>query len=160
MDPNRFLMDVSRRIDDLDDVLRRFTNAARQLGSSAGILYSVFHLRERLAGNAYLFRNNAAKLFPCRVKYQSTVTPIFDAMHSPSQTPIAQSKTRGRENARQPTVQQVCKSLKSQNFPDQIEGLAEDLTALLDGLNDFPEFIDEALNTSISAFRADLQVRA
>lgn len=34
------------------------------MGSSVGILSSAFHLRERLAYVLFLFRKNAANLFP------------------------------------------------------------------------------------------------
>ena len=51
----------------LDKELRNFSNAARQLGSSVGILSSSFHLRERLTFIGYLFRENAADLFPRKI---------------------------------------------------------------------------------------------
>ncbi|KAG1850769.1 hypothetical protein C8R48DRAFT_778114 [Suillus tomentosus] len=56
-----------RRMDNLDKELRNFANAARQLGSSVGILSSAFRLRERLTKLLLLFRENAATLFPRKI---------------------------------------------------------------------------------------------
>ena len=42
-------------------------NAARQLGSSVAILASVFQLRDRLAPISFIFRENAADLYPRKV---------------------------------------------------------------------------------------------
>ena len=146
-------------------MLRRFANAARQLGSSAGIIHSTFHLRKRLAAIAFLLRNNAADLFPGRVEKQSTVARVFDAMHNPSH--VARNKTSKRlRNVRQRAPPAVRKNprlepeLRLEDIPGEIEGLAEDVAALLRNLNEFPEFTDEALDTSISAFEVDLRVRA
>jgi hypothetical protein len=43
-----------RRANNIDKELRNFANASRQLGSSAGVISSTFHLRERLAIVSYL----------------------------------------------------------------------------------------------------------
>jgi hypothetical protein len=43
-------------------------------------------------------------------------------------------------------------------FPEQLESLAADVTTFLNCLNEFPEFTDEAVNSSISSFQDDLKV--
>ncbi|TFK23802.1 hypothetical protein FA15DRAFT_757007 [Coprinopsis marcescibilis] len=57
----------------LDKELRNFANASRQLGSSVAILASGFHLRERLAQLLYLYRENAADLFPRKVSHANII---------------------------------------------------------------------------------------
>ena len=73
--------------------LRAFANASRQLGSSVGILSSAFHLRTRLAAILFLFRENAASLFPRKVSRQalealaprirSRASSAYDIIQSP-----------------------------------------------------------------------------
>lgn len=46
-----------------------------------------------------------------------------------------------------------------EEFPEQIRALSADVTAFLNYLNDFQEFDDEAVNSSIKSFELDLQVR-
>jgi hypothetical protein len=50
-------------------------------------------------------------------------------------------------------------SLDLEDFPEQIEQLAIDVTTFLTCLNEFPEFTDEAVNASIRSFEGDLKVR-
>jgi len=52
----------------------------------------------------------------------------------------------------------VDESLDPEDFPEQIEQLAIDVTTFLNCLNEFPEFTDEAVNTSIRSFEGDLKV--
>ncbi|KAI0262535.1 WD40 repeat-like protein [Gloeopeniophorella convolvens] len=143
---NRF----QRRVHNLDKELRNFSNAARQLGSSVGILSSAFHLRERLAQIAWLFRENAADLFPRKVSHQST---------EPFVTP---NMTHGRKRARSkapPHVRRplVLEKLDPEDFPSQLSLFAGDVVTFLHCLNEFPEFTDEAVNASIVAFEGDLK---
>lgn len=51
-------------------------------------------------------------------------------------------------------------SLDPENFPEQLESLAVDVTTFLNCLNEFPEFTDEAVNASILSFEGDLKVLA
>jgi len=48
--------------------------------------------------------------------------------------------------------------LDSEDFPEQIFQFAEDMTAFLECLNEFPEFTDEVVSASILAFQGDLKV--
>ncbi|KAG2144664.1 WD40-repeat-containing domain protein [Suillus bovinus] len=133
---------LERRIENLDKELRNFANAARQLGSSVGILSSGFRLRERLAKLLFLFRENAATLFPQKISRQ------------PREAPIVHQWTEQRHIDNQPLPKA---HPDSESFPDQFAGFAEDVVSFLNCLNEFPEFTDEAVNTSIRAFECDLK---
>lgn len=139
---NRF----ERRIINLDKELRNFANAARQLGSSVGILSSSFHLRERLAQILFLFRENAADLFPRKVHRQPR-----EGVMNPNVRPRRKAKSVHIANPA------VLDDLDAEDFPDQLQGLAEDVIIFLDCLNEFPEFTDEGVNTSITSLEGDLK---
>lgn len=138
----------------MDKELRNFANAARQLGSSVAILSSAFHLRERLAQIIYLYRQNAADLFPRKI----THLPRYNAVDSRAQTKrrsrwmIAQ--TKAPPHVARPTVTE---NLDLEFFPQQLEALSADVTTFLKCLNEFPEFTDEAVNASITSFEEDLK---
>ncbi|KAI0296480.1 hypothetical protein BC826DRAFT_1005402 [Russula brevipes] len=138
-----------RRVNELDKELRNFSNAARQLGSSVAILSSAFHLRERLAQIVWLFRENAADLFPRKVSHQSL---------EPAVKPDVPGRKRARSKA-PPHVRRplVLEKLDPEDFPDQLELFARNVITFLHCLNEFPEFTDEALNASILAFEGDLK---
>ena len=133
--------------------LRNFSNAARQLGSSVGILSSAFHLRERLAQIAWLFRENAADLFPRNVSHQSTT----ESAVKPDVLPRGKrARYKAPPHVRRPLV---LEKLDPEDFPHQLALFARDVITFLHCLNEFPEFTDEALNASIVAFEGDLKVR-
>jgi hypothetical protein len=48
--------------------------------------------------------------------------------------------------------------LDVEDFPEQLEKLAVDIVTFLNCLNEFPEFMDEAVNASVLSFRGDLKV--
>jgi hypothetical protein len=48
--------------------------------------------------------------------------------------------------------------LDPESFPGQFAGFAQDVVTFLNCLNEFPEFTDEAVNTSMRAFEVDLKV--
>ncbi|KAF9031656.1 WD40 repeat-like protein [Hymenopellis radicata] len=146
-----------KRINNLDKELRNFANAARQLGSSAAILSSAFHLRERLAQILHLYRENAADLFPRKVVRATINNPVDDA---PTQKTSRRLKLHGRHHLRIPqhfARPKVDENLDLEDFPKQFAALANDVTTFMDCLNEFPEFTDEAVNASISAFQGDLK---
>ncbi|GLB42232.1 putative WD domain, G-beta repeat [Lyophyllum shimeji] len=147
---NRF----QRRINSLDRELRNFANAARQLGSSVAILSSAFHLRERLAQILFLYRQNAADLFPRKITHHTREV-------IPDPEPRGKRRRRGRSakpkappHVARPTVNE---DLDPEFFPEQLEALAADVATFLRCLNEFPEFTDEAVNTSIHSFEGDLK---
>ncbi|KAI6043946.1 WD40-repeat-containing domain protein [Pisolithus marmoratus] len=165
-----------RRINNLDQELRNFANAARQLGSSIGILSTAFRLRECLANILFLFRENAADLFPRKVARQPKETLV---------NPNVMEKRRKRGKRRDrtsfeageqehpgvawtsatPSVRHdkitappfLDSTLDAQFFPEHFEVFATDVIAFLNRLNEFPEFTDEAVSTSIRAFEGDLK---
>ncbi|OCH89316.1 WD40 repeat-like protein [Obba rivulosa] len=139
-----------RRIHNLDRELRNFANAARQLGSSVGILSSSFHLRERLAQILFLFRENAADLFPRKVPRRPR-----ESLVDPNLQHWRKSKRyKPPPHVANPTIME---SLDPEDFPFQLQMFAKDVTTFLDCLNEFPEFTDEAVNSSILSLEGDLK---
>ncbi|KAA1474356.1 hypothetical protein DENSPDRAFT_882735 [Dentipellis sp. KUC8613] len=141
-----------RRINNLDKELRSFSNAARQLGSSVGILSSAFHLRERITQIAYLFRENAADLFPRKVAREPKESLISPTISLPGSRKHA--KTKAPPHIRRPLV---IDSLDPEEFPKQLGLFAHDVITFLHCLNEFPEFTDEAVTASIIAFEGALK---
>ena len=129
--------------------LRNFSHAARQLGSSVGILSSAYHLRERITQILYLFRENAAHLFPRKVHHQGTSTQVDSQLLMPKR------KSKPPPNVRTPAI---TTDLDMENIPEQMSRFAEDIANFLNCLNEFPEFGDEVVNASISVFHGDLKV--
>ncbi|KAF8595383.1 hypothetical protein BDV93DRAFT_564446 [Ceratobasidium sp. AG-I] len=126
------------RIPKFDRKLLAFSNAVRQLGSSAGLLSAVTLLRTRLTKIQSFFRENAAEL--------------FDDISHASKLGIKSSGVRKRAK-----VQRLSWVADIENLPQELEGLAEDLVRFLSRLNDLSEFRDEAVNASIEAFEVDLK---
>ncbi|EIW78840.1 hypothetical protein CONPUDRAFT_155557 [Coniophora puteana RWD-64-598 SS2] len=143
-----------RRMDSLDKELRNFANAARQLGSSSGILSSAFKLRERLTKVLFLFRENAANLFPRKVQRQSKESLVNPNLMDRRRRAAAKTK-----NFPQPPSAGLVlnESLDVETFPDQMESFAREVVVFLNCLNEFPEFTDEAVNGSIRSFEVDLK---
>jgi hypothetical protein len=133
--------------------LRNFSNAARQLGSSVRILSSAYRLRERLAQILYLFHENAASLFPRKVSHQDQTSHVDGLTWRQGK----RAKIKAAPNVRNPVV---LGDLDPEIFPQQMEKLADDVTIFLECLNEFPEFTDEAVNSSVVAFQGDLKVRS
>lgn len=129
--------------------LRNFANAARQLGSSVGILSSSFHLRERLTQILYLFRENASDLFPRKVQRRERETVM--------NTIRPRRKAKALPHGITPSLMD---DLDAEDFPEQLEKFAHDVVAFLDCLNEFPEFTDEAVNAAIIGLEGDLKVNS
>ncbi|KAH0836509.1 hypothetical protein J3R83DRAFT_8147 [Lanmaoa asiatica] len=131
--------------------LRGFANAARQLGSSVGILSSAFKLRERLTKILFLFRENAANLYPRKIVRQPReALPNPNFMHRQRRGPW-----RGQHA---PLVKLILEdNLEPDTLPAQFESFAKDVVTFLNCLNEFPEFTDEAVNQSMRGFEGDLK---
>jgi hypothetical protein len=140
-----------RQINALDKGLQEFQNAARQLGSSIGLLSSAYWLRQRLFVVLHLFRENAESLFP---KY---IRPKPEPLDVPA--PSRSRRAGGPKAAllRRPTMN-VEKDAEA--LPREMAYLARDVMRFLGQLEEFPEFVDEAVNASITAFQHDLKVVA
>ncbi|KAF8893635.1 hypothetical protein BD779DRAFT_1396588, partial [Infundibulicybe gibba] len=149
-----------RRINNLDKELRAFANAARQLGSSMAILSSSFHLRERLPKILFLFRENAADLFPLKITRLARGTTVVNSQVNghwnlkPTTNPRRSAKYQAPQYVATPAIHG---DLDPESFPSQLEALAADVTTFLHCLNEFPEFMDEAANASIDSFGDDLK---
>jgi len=141
---------VNRQINALDKGLQEFQNAARQLGSSIGLLSSAYRLRQRLFVVLHLFRQNAESLFPKYIK------PKPEPLDVPA--PRKPVKTGGPTAAilRRPTMSV---ETDAEDLPTELELLAQDVMSFLHYLEEFPEFVDEAVNASITTFQHDLKVR-
>ncbi|CCL98725.1 uncharacterized protein FIBRA_00730 [Fibroporia radiculosa] len=140
-----------RRMTKLDTELRNFANAARRLGSSVGILSSSVRLRQRLAQLLWLFRENAADLFPRKVRRQPREMLVDPGMHQGGRK---NRRYRAPSHVVSPTV--VAK-LDPEVFPEQLQALAREVITFLDCLNEFPEFNDEAVNASVLSLESDLK---
>ncbi|KAK7690720.1 hypothetical protein QCA50_005819 [Cerrena zonata] len=140
---------VEKQLTTLDRELRHFRNSVRKLGSSARILSSSFHLRDRLANILFLFRENAANLFPRKVKNVSLDSPNLHRSQS------------SRNNARtaallHPITHTVVQALEIDELPNELQSFAADINIFLHCLNEFPEFTDENMNAAIFSCEQDL----
>lgn len=117
--------------------LQNFANALRGLGSSVGILSSSFHLRERLTQVLFLFRENAADLFPRKIRRDQR------ELNKPEEVNkhIRQNQSRRRGQKASPNVSRpiVQENLTPESFPTELRLLARDVTTFLECLNEFPE---------------------
>lgn len=104
----------------------------------------------------FLFRENAADLFPRKIQRQS-VEAFLDQRNRTQETSTSKRK-RWRHKTLPHTVQPVILEKPDvEDFPEQLQAFARDVTTFLDRLNEFPEFADEAVNTAIIAFETDLK---
>jgi WD repeat-containing protein 26 len=85
--------------------------------------------------------------------------PRAEALVNPTRNnrPTKRARRKPPPNVRRPIVDE---SLDPENFPEQLESFAADVTTFLNCLNEFPEFTDEAVNASIISFQSDLKVCA
>lgn len=140
-----------------------------------GLLSSSFHLRQRLTEILFLFRENAAELFPRKVKRAQRELHMMHAVRERIQAKQSRhKKKRSPSNVVRPVIQH---DLRSEDFPEELELLGQDVKTFLECLNEFPEFTDEvgdpletinqsfvliyvmeAVNASILAFEGDLKV--
>lgn len=135
--------------------LRNFANAARQLGSSVAILSSTFHLRDRLARLLFLYRENAADIFPSKIGHIAREPFGESQLSSRRRRGFRKFKGKAELHIPRPTVTE---NLDPETFPQQFEFLGKEVTTFLKCLNEFPEFTDEAVNSSILSFESDLKV--
>ncbi|KAL4062342.1 hypothetical protein J3A83DRAFT_4110084 [Scleroderma citrinum] len=142
-----------KRVENLDKELRNFANAARQLGSSVGILSSAFKLRERLTKILFLFRENAASLFPRRITRHSK-----ESLLNPNLMDRKRRHSTWRIHRPPPVTKLILEdNLQPETLPSQFQSFAKDVVTFLDCLNEFPEFNDEAVDQSMKAFEGDLK---
>ncbi|KAG6332928.1 hypothetical protein ID866_6161 [Astraeus odoratus] len=136
-----------KQVENLDIELCNFANAARQLGSSVGILSSAFRLRERFTNIVFLFRENASSLFPRRIARHPREVLLNPDL-------IDNDTRRAGWRRTRPLAED---SLPVETLPFQFESLATDVKNFLDCLNEFPEFTDVAVNQSMKEFEGNLR---
>ncbi|KAJ7223731.1 quinon protein alcohol dehydrogenase-like superfamily [Mycena haematopus] len=141
------------RIEALDKQLRNFANATRQLGSSVAILSSAFHLRERIAQMLFLYHENAADLFPRKISHANRENAVAPKIKGRRRTKGPKTYSAPPHVAR-PAIDE---NLDLEQFPEQFEALANNIVTFGRCLNEFPEFTDEAINSSITSFEGDLR---
>jgi len=80
-----------------------------------------------------------------------------ESLVNPGSSGIARRRVRTKTppHFRRPVV---VDGLDPEEFPRQIGLLAQDVVTFLHCLNEFPEFTDEAVNSSIVGFEGDLKV--
>ncbi|GJE84631.1 WD40 repeat-like protein [Phanerochaete sordida] len=122
----------------LDGQLRELSNKARKLGSSVGILSASTRLRERLGRVLYLFRKNAAGLFPQKI-------PRLEKFQ-PSMFRRLVSKRHGFFDH----VFSQSTELQPKHIALELQFFAEDIHTLMECFNQFPEFIDEVPDQAFS----------
>ncbi|KAJ7461797.1 WD40 repeat-like protein [Mycena galericulata] len=147
---NRF----QSRIDHLDKQLRNFANATRQLGSSVAILSSAFHLRERIAQILFLYRENAADLFPRKISHATRENLETAKIKGRRKVKPVKANYTAPPHFTRPSIDE---NLDLEKFPEQFEALANNIVTFGRCLNEFPEFTDEAINASITSFEGDLR---
>ena len=76
---------------------------------------------------------------------------------NPNQRHLQRNKRKKTHTLINPVVTD---DLEAEELPRQLKDFADDVTTFLDCLNEFPEFSDEGLNSSIISLKGDLQVRA
>lgn len=142
-----------KKVENLDKELRNFANAARQLGSSVGILSSAFKLRERLTKVSFLFRENAASLFPRKVSRHTR-----ESLLNPNLMDRKRRRSTWRIHRPPPVTKLILEEdLQPETLPSQFESFANDVVTFLNCLSEFPEFNDEAVDQSMKAFEGDLK---
>ncbi|KAJ7185449.1 hypothetical protein C8R46DRAFT_1060616 [Mycena filopes] len=146
---NRF----NKRIESLDKHLRNFGNATRQLGSSVAILSSAYRLRVRIAQILFLYRENAADLFPRKVTH-ATREVVADAK---LKTRRNKKPVKARSTAPHVARPTIDENLDLEKFPEQFEALARDIATFGHCLNEFQELTDETIKASIASFEGDLR---
>ena len=106
----------------------------------------------RLTRILFLFRENAADLFPRKVRRRRRGS-VVDLAVRPRQG--GKGSGKGSSHRRNPVS---FGDLQPEGFPEQLKGLSNDVVAFLDCLNEFPGFTDEAVNTSVISLEGDLKV--
>ena len=130
--------------------LRQLSNAARQLGSSVGILSASFRLCERLSRVLFLFRENAVALFPNKVFRKRQVGRYWN---------FNRQRRNRRRNRLLTLVSRFSTNLDrptAEHLPDELTALAKDIGTILDCFGQYPEFVDEVPEQGLEK---DLEVR-
>jgi len=101
-----------------------------------------------------LFHENAVTIFP------GIKSKIFDIdQHKPKTKKAKAGARRTRRSSKALFLRPVLTDAPDpETLPEELLALARNVKAFLQHLEEFPEFVDEALNASITAFESDLLV--
>lgn len=130
-----------RQTIELDRELRQLSNAARQLGSSVGILSASFRLCERLGRVLFLFRENAIALFP-----HLKVSQLIRELQVDRYWNFKRQRRHRRRNRLLSLVSRLSNGQGQptiHGLPNELNALAKDIATLLDCFSQYPEFLDE-----------------
>ena len=98
-------------------------------------------LREHLGRVLYLFRENAAALYPDKIQGQELEVPLFRRL-------TATDKFKGIIAYWNPPLQNSSPTVD--DFPAELQWFSRDVSTLLDCFSQFPDFIDEIPDRSFS----------
>ncbi len=122
----------------------------------------MFQLRDRLTQLSSLFRENAADLYPRKVLRLQRESLVGRSKFTRRR--LARLRAAPLERCRLGRSGQAGRmeldKLDLEDFPQQLELFASDLSTFLYSLNEFPEFTDKAVDAPIIAFEDDLKVSA
>ncbi|CAG8639697.1 17631_t:CDS:10, partial [Acaulospora colombiana] len=138
----------------LDRSLITFQLSARQLDSSVGSLASAGQLRSHLMNIGILFQRNAAEIFP---QMKSKLAKI-DTPKPRKKRPKPRAKIYSRASILKPTT--INEIPEPETLPSELSEFASNLAVFLRQLEEFPEFADDTLTTSITALEIELKRRA
>jgi hypothetical protein len=100
-----------------------------------------------------LFHENAVTIFP------GIKSKILDIDQHKPKTKKTRAGARTRRNSKAIFLRPVLSVAPDpETLPEELLALAREVKAFLLHLEEFPEFVDEALNASITAFESDLLV--
>ncbi|KZT35388.1 WD40 repeat-like protein [Sistotremastrum suecicum HHB10207 ss-3] len=142
----RFEMQMTQ----LDGQLRTLINAARQVDSSVVVLSSALQLRRRLNRVSQLFERNFTELYPRHLKRRperSRPDLLWKSLN-----PYGVPKVVNITSSRDPHTD----GAQQEQIPGELRMLSKDLVQFLNGLREFPEFIDEGVSTAVMNFHDDL----
>ncbi|KAH9478461.1 hypothetical protein JR316_0008916 [Psilocybe cubensis] len=113
-----------------------------------------YHLRDRLAQLLFLYHENAADLFPRKISHIARETTEDSEAATQHRKIFRRVRGKAQLHVPRPTVNE---KLDAESFPQQFEQFSKEVMTFLRCLNEFPEFTDEAVNTSILSFEGDLK---
>lgn len=96
-------------------------------------------LREHLGRVLYLFRENAAALYPDKIKGEKLEVPLFRRLTADDMGILAYWN---------PSLQKSTPAME--DFPSELQSFSKDVLTLLDCFSQFPDFIDEIPDRSFS----------
>ncbi|KAI0736393.1 hypothetical protein BC629DRAFT_1600734 [Irpex lacteus] len=139
-----------QQVGELDKELRKLSNKARKLGSSAGILSASTRLRERLGRVLHLFRQNARDLYTEEIQAHMVAHPA-------PLKPVRRWKAKNFLDRTKHTQMSPSTDTKYENLALEFRLFSRDVMTLFDCFSQFPQFVEELPDWSLAE---DLQIWA